>query len=263
MRAYDESAGIEGRPRTAHRAGDGHEAGLAGSLALVASRAADPSAVLDLQRTAGNKAVAQLLAEDDGAAPDSSPVLDVVGRGGGEPLEPSTRRSMEGALGADFHDVRVHTDTAASASAQAVQAHAYTVGTDVVFQSDQYQPDSPDGQRMLAHELTHVIQQRNGPVEGTPTGDGIAVSHPSDSFEQAAEANADRVMSGGSGDFHAGPAGSSAGGGAGLQRDATEDEAVQGAFVQRDEDDENLQGAFVQRLEDDDEDNDTEAPADA
>ena len=76
---------------------------------------ADPSAVLELQRTAGNAAVVQLLSEDDGAEGGGSPVLDVVGRGGGQPLPSSTRSAMEGAMGADFGDVRVHTDSAAAA----------------------------------------------------------------------------------------------------------------------------------------------------
>jgi len=55
--------------------------------------------------------------------------------------------------------------------------------------------DSDPGQRMLAHELTHVVQQRSGPVAGTPAPGGIQISNPSDSFEQAAESSADRVMS--------------------------------------------------------------------
>jgi hypothetical protein len=75
---------------------------------------------------------------------------------------------MESRLDADFSDVRVHTDGKATDSARSVQAYAYTVGNDVVFQSDKYAPGSDSGQRMLAHELTHVVQQRSGPVAGTP-----------------------------------------------------------------------------------------------
>jgi hypothetical protein len=102
---------------------------------------------------------------------------------------------MESRLGADFSDVRVHTGGKATESARSVQAHAYTVGNDVVFQSDKYAPESDSGKRMLAHELTHVVQQRSGPVDGTPAAGGIQISHPSDRFEQAAESSADRVMS--------------------------------------------------------------------
>jgi Domain of unknown function (DUF4157) len=236
--------------------------------ALIAQRLADPEAVLGAQRSAGNAAVVQLLAEADEAetheAEAPSPVLDVVGHGGGQPLDDRTRRGMELALGTDLSDVRIHNDAAASASASAVQAHAYTVGNDVVFGSGLYRPDSPDGQHMLAHELTHVVQQRSGPVEGTPTGDGVAVSDPSDRFEQAAETNAERIMSAGGLDAHlpsahdhaeaGGPsAGETASAGT-AQRDAAseEEEPVQGAWVQRagagpEEEEEPVQGWWVQR----------------
>ena len=149
-----------------------------------------PSAVMHLQKTAGNATVSAALEEQE-----TSPVKDVVGSGGGALLDRDTRGFMESRLGADFSDVRVHTDSKATESARSVQAHAYTVGNDVVFQSDKYAPQSDSGQRMLAHELTHVVQQRSGPVAGTPAPGGIQISHPSDSFERAAEASADRVMS--------------------------------------------------------------------
>jgi len=210
----------------------------------VAQRHADAEAVADLQRTVGNAAVAQLLhdeqaGEEQQEAQDRSPVLDVVGHGGGEHLDARTRPAMEQALGADLGSVRVHTDGTAAASAHAVQAHAYTVGEDIVFGAGQYQPDTPTGQRMLAHELTHVIQQRSGPVDGTPTGDGVSVSDPSDRFERAAEANADRVMAGAAATASVtSPAG---GGGASAQR---MEESVQRAAS---EDEEEVQGAWVQR----------------
>jgi hypothetical protein len=69
------------------------------------------------------------------------------------------------------------------------------VGSNVVFQRDKYDPASTEGKTMLAHELTHVVQQRSGPVDGTAAGGGIKVSDPSDRFEREASANADRVMS--------------------------------------------------------------------
>jgi hypothetical protein len=149
-----------------------------------------PSAVMHLQKTAGNATVTAALEEQE-----ASPVKDVVGSGGGSPLDRDTRSFMESRLGADFSDVRVHNDSKATESARSVQAHAYTVGNDVVFQSDKYAPESDSGKRMLAHELTHVVQQRSGPVDGTPAAGGIQISHPSDRFEQAAESSADRAMS--------------------------------------------------------------------
>ena len=116
--------------------------------------------------------------------------------GGGSPLDAGVRGEMEGRFGQDFSDVRVHTDKQASDSAEAVGANAYTVGNDVVFRSGQFDASSPTGQRTLAHELTHVVQQRSGPVDGSPAPGGINLSSPSDRFEQAADKNADAVMSG-------------------------------------------------------------------
>jgi Domain of unknown function (DUF4157) len=182
--------------------------------------------ILALQRAAGNATVSRLLQDEP-----ASPVRDVVGRGGGQPLEPEVRGLMESHLGADFGDVRIHTDHAASESARAISAQAYTVGSDVVFQSGRYEPASPGGQRMLVHELTHVVQQRSGPVDGTPAEGGISISDPSDRFEQAAERNADLVMAG-----HAVPA-APAGAPVSAQREeeTVQEMPVQALAVQREE----------------------------
>jgi hypothetical protein len=196
---------------------------------------------MHLQKTAGNATVTAALEEQE-----TSPVKEVVGSGGGSPLDRDTRGFMESRLGADFSNVRIHTDSKASESAKSVQAHAYTVGNDVVFQSGKYQPESDPGRRMLAHELTHVVQQRSGPVAGTAAPGGIKISHPSDSFEQAAESNADRVMS------SASPAPAAAAAPASIQREEDEEE-VQGSFLQRQEEEEEVQGSFVQRQEEEEE----------
>jgi hypothetical protein len=171
-----------------------------------------PGGLLHLQQTAGNSGVSALVAQraaspghshDDGhdhegEADDGpsarSPVNDVVGSSG-QPLDTGVRADMESAMGHDFGDVQIHTDGQAAASAKSVQAQAYTVGNHVVFNDGAYRPESPEGRRMLAHELTHVVQQRQGPVDGTPAAGGIKVSDPSDRFEREAESNADRVMS--------------------------------------------------------------------
>lgn len=232
--------------------------GTVGGPSLLAQRLAPPDAVLDLQRSGGNDATVQLLSvqrndhgsdeqeEAGGADGGRSPVLDVIGRGGGQPLDESIKAPMERAIGADLGDVRIHTDGAAASSARAVQAHAYTVGNEVVFGAGQYQPDTPFGQRMLAHELTHVVQQRNGPVDGTATGDGIAVSDPSDRFEQAAESNADRIMSQGAiGGEAAPPAG--AGGGVAQREAAGQSEPTAQREENPEEEEEPVQGLWVQR----------------
>jgi len=192
-----------------------------------------PNGVLGLQRAAGNGGAGSLMApqaEDEQAA-QPSPVHDVVSSGGA-PLTPEVRTDMESRLGQDFGDVRVHTDDAAHESARSVNANAYTVGSHIVFQRDAYDPGSQSGATTLAHELTHVVQQRSGPVDGTPAGGGIRVSDPGDRFEREASATAEQAMSG--------PAPvASAGAGMQVQRqeeeEKPEEEPVQGSFVQREE----------------------------
>jgi hypothetical protein len=207
--------------------------------------------LLGLQRVAGNAGVTSMLEEE------RSPVHDVVGSSG-RPLDSDVRTDMEQRLGHDFGDVRVHDDSAAAASAQAVNAHAYTVGSNIVFQRDRYDPGSTEGRTTLAHELTHVVQQRSGPVDGTSAPGGIKVSDPSDRFEREAAANAERAMS-----APTGPAAAVSAAAPAVQRheaDQNED-AVQGLFVQRqgeEEEEEPVQGLFVQRQEGEEEE---EVPA--
>lgn len=102
-------------------------------------------------------------------------IVDEVLSSSGQPLDSETRASMEPRFGHDFSKVQVHTDKRAVESAQAVNALAYTVGQDVVFAERQYAPESSEGQQLLAHELTHVVQQRNisasGPQMVGPAGD--------------------------------------------------------------------------------------------
>lgn len=210
-------------PRAARAAPD--DAGLLRAAAAGRPDVLGTAGLLRLQRLAGNEATGELVEE----APARSPVLDVVGSGGGSPLEPGVRADMEARLGSDFGDVRVHTDSVASESARAVGAHAYTVGSDVVFQRDRYDPASDAGRTMLAHELTHVVQQRSGPVDGTETGTGIKVSDPDDRFEREAAAVAEQAMSG-----PAPQPAAAVGAGAAVQREEAEEE-LQGAFVQREE----------------------------
>lgn len=148
----------------------------------------NPSGLLRLQRVVGNGAVQRI------AEAEENHVGAVLSRGGGSPLGGVVREDMESRFGTDFSDVRVHTGEDAHASAKAVNAHAYTVGSNIVFQRGAYEPESSAGRTMLAHELTHVVQQRSGPVDGTPTGNGIKVSDPGDRFEREAAANADRIV---------------------------------------------------------------------
>lgn len=79
--------------------------------------------------------------------------------GSGRPLEPALRQDMEQRFGYDFSRVRVHSGRVAEQSAQEVNAHAYTVGHNIVFGAGRFVPASHDGRRLMAHELTHVLQQ--------------------------------------------------------------------------------------------------------
>ncbi|HEY7637522.1 MAG TPA: DUF4157 domain-containing protein [Gemmatimonadales bacterium] len=97
------------------------------------------------------------------SAPES---VDTTLRAGGAALDPGIRERMEQRLGHDFSRVRVHRDQAAGRSADELDARAYTVGRDVVFGPGEYAPDTPRGRTLLAHELTHVVQQDYG---GRPT----------------------------------------------------------------------------------------------
>jgi hypothetical protein len=190
MRAqdYDHDGSASLRPRSARLDGPArpslHQAAAAGRWDVVGA-----GGVLDLQRSAGNQGVTAALQDEE-----PSPVHEVVNSGGGQPLDPGVRADMEARLGHDFGDVRVHHDGRAEQSARAVNAHAYTVGPDIVFQRDRYDPSSEAGRVTLAHELTHVIQQRSGPVDGTEAPGGIRLSDPSDRFEREAAANAERAM---------------------------------------------------------------------
>ncbi|NJM40844.1 MAG: DUF4157 domain-containing protein [Anaerolineae bacterium] len=95
-------------------------------------------------------------ASEVGAAPA---IVDAVLRSPGQPLDAQTRRFMEPRFGHDFSNVRVHIGDTAARSAQAVRAKAYTVGQDVVFGEGEHAPGSAGGKALLAHELTHTIQQ--------------------------------------------------------------------------------------------------------
>ena len=81
-------------------------------------------------------------------------------------LDSATRSFMEGSFGHDFSDVRVHTDESAADAAQALHARAYTVDRDVVFGAGQYAPQGSGGRKLIAHELAHVVQQKQGGSTG-------------------------------------------------------------------------------------------------
>jgi len=120
------------------------------------------------------------------------PIVHEVLRSPGKPLDPATRTFMEPRFGHDFSGVRVHTDLRAAESARAVNALAYTAGRDVVFGAKEYSPGTNEGRHLIAHELTHVVQQ------GGSRTHGATIDYASDSSmeEHNAEEIADAVMGG-------------------------------------------------------------------
>jgi hypothetical protein len=150
--------------------------------------------LLRLQRQYGNQYVGQVLRQADGSAGEAGG-MDAIeraidgARGGGRGMDHGTRSHMESAFGADFSGVRIHTDTRADGLSQSLSARAFTTGRDVFFRQGEYNPGASSGRELLAHELTHVVQQN---------GDGIrrkmTVSDPGDAHEVEADRMAQAVM---------------------------------------------------------------------
>lgn len=119
------------------------------------------------------------------ATPRTAPRIQPVGDSG-QPLPESTRAFLEPRFGYDFSQVRVHTDTHAAESARALNAQAFTVYRDVVFGAGKYAPETIQGKRLIAHELTHVVQQtstgssRSGTIQRrrVPAGVGLGATIP-------------------------------------------------------------------------------------
>ena len=122
-------------------------------------------------------------------APGTPSRVDAVLASPGRPLDAAPRQFFEARFGRDFGDVRIHADERAAASARVVDALAYTSGRDIVFGSGRYDPASTRGMRLLAHELTHIVQQRAGLA-------AAGSSRADDPAEREAERNADRLHSG-------------------------------------------------------------------
>jgi len=114
-------------------------------------------------------------------------------RGSGQPLSDDVREPMEQAFGADFSNVRVHTDSESHLLNQKLSAKAFTTARDIFFRQGEYSPGSDSGRKLIAHELTHVVQQNNGRAkEGSS---GMTIRPPGDTLEQEADATAREVTS--------------------------------------------------------------------
>ncbi|HLG14203.1 MAG TPA: DUF4157 domain-containing protein [Blastocatellia bacterium] len=111
----------------------------------------------------------------------------------GQPLDTHTRAFMEPRFGHDFSQVRVHADTRAAESARTVNALAYTVGSDIAFGGGEYAPGTKGGRRLLAHELTHVVQQQGRTRLASKS---FGLSTPFDPAEREAETAAENIVEG-------------------------------------------------------------------
>jgi hypothetical protein len=116
--------------------------------------------------------------------------------GMGQPLDDGTRSFMESRFGEDFGEVKVHTDSAAAEASQQIQAQAFTTGRNIYFGQGRFQPQVTEGKKLLAHELTHVVQQNN--VSSTPIMAKPILGSSGDVFEKEADAVANQLISGNS-----------------------------------------------------------------
>ena len=135
----------------------------------------------------GNRAFARFATEGAGLLPGgrTHPAVEreiESSRGSGSPLDSGARDRFGEALGDDLGDVRIHADDHADALARSVSARAFTTVSDVYFANGEYQPGSSEGDRLVAHELSHVVQQRGEPESGP-----MQVSEPGDALEVEAE----------------------------------------------------------------------------
>jgi hypothetical protein len=168
---------------------------------LLAPRAAKPAAtdaagryepLLQLQRTHGNRFVSRLIARADAAGAElSAETKKEIGsaRGGGSPLGSEVRAKMERVLGGDLSGVRVHTGSRADSLSRGLDARAFTTGRDVFFRAGAYQPETNAGRELLAHELVHVLQQRDEPVQAK-----LELGPVDDEYEREADTVAREVV---------------------------------------------------------------------
>jgi hypothetical protein len=106
------------------------------------------------------KGVLQRKSSNDSKHSEAPPIVGEVLQSSGQPLDANARSFFESRFGYNFSRVRVHTNVKAANSAQAVRAQAYTVGENIVFGAGRYNPETREGKKLLAHELTHVVQQQ-------------------------------------------------------------------------------------------------------
>ena len=143
----------------------------------------DEEKILQAKGSPGQEPVAQIQ--------NVPPLVREVLRSPGQSLDPATRAFMEPRFGHDFSRVRVHSGMAAEQSAQSVNANAYTVGHNVVFGAGRFAPGTYEGQQLIAHELTHVVQQSGLPFDHSTV---LRLDDPAAKLESDAASNAMQVL---------------------------------------------------------------------
>jgi hypothetical protein len=164
----------------------------------------DKAGLASLQQLVGNRAVQRLLVTRNETGPlqrsgggDAFDLDDETAsrinreRGGGQPLDTSFQRQASEATGQDLDGVRVHSSPEADDLSHQLSAKAFTTGQDIFFREGAYDPHSSGGRQLIAHELTHVVQQSSGAV-GDSAGQ-MRVNPPDDAFERQADAVATAV----------------------------------------------------------------------
>ena len=148
-----------------------HEADRVAEDVMSAPQAGPASAPPQISRKCANcEEEEKVQKKSSGSQPTAAGVapgiVHEVLRSPGQPLDASSRAYFEPRFGHDFSKVRIQADARAAESAAAINAHAYTVGSDIVFGAGQHAPGTESGKRLLAHELTHVVQQNGSPPAG-------------------------------------------------------------------------------------------------
>lgn len=162
-----------------------HASRLSRATASQAPRSAD--SLLKLQRSYGNRYVRRVMTlarAGEGEAEVGSEVESAIqaARGSGQALDSAVRARMEPAFGVDFSGVRVHADGQADTLSRHLNARAFTTGRDIFFKQGEYSPGGSSGRELLAHELTHVVQQN-----GDQAQPKLALGQVGDRYEQEAD----------------------------------------------------------------------------
>lgn len=197
--------------------------------------------VLDLQKSAGNSSVSAAIQAGDSLQPGNGngtePVHKALSKQNGHPLPADIQQEMGERFHHDFSQVRVYTSPESEHSAREIRASAYTVGNNVVFGAGRYQPTHPRGRRLIAHELTHVVQQANA-----SPADSLTIQ-PSSSVQEAQARGAGAGISSGQTVAGLTPVGTQA-----VQRQPEEESAAEGGTTSTQSEEANLGTADRIRL---------------